>query len=566
MSENIIEKKISELKAGEVLAENILNKEELKFGTPLDASKIQLLIKLGIEKVKVFESNVKPSLSTKDDISQMIRENIEIAYLKSIISKTPQVSIKEEDYATEIRKKAKEIIEHIKQSKEEIYKIENLPKKALKGINKKIEEHLQDVYILLTRLIQEKIFKIEDFAKIVESLIEDTGPKRDSTFLLLHLKRKSPNIIIGHSINVALLSLAIAIELSKIMESKLEDPNIKGDFKKLDICNSKIFTKNEMIKLGIAALLHDIGLIESFPDITPEKKFDLREKSKIELHPNRAYHFLTELGVDYDIRKAVFQHHERIDGSGYPDGIEAKFFTKYGLILSFADYFDLLTSNNPFYKRMHPHQAIMHILTKDRTKFDQDVIFAYCQAASIYPIGSWILCSNNKIGVVMRTNKNNLKRPKVKFVFSSDLKELAKKEFVDLTKTDLKIVELIDIEHLEKFNNNISQFMFDEREFERINVKIEAEAMPVATELKRKILLENLSAGGVRFYSKEKFTIGDEIFLNFSFEGIPFNAKGLILWEDGEAAGENRYGVRFLEIKDDKKENLIKLVERYITK
>jgi len=566
MSENIIEKKISELKAGEVLAENILNKEELKFGTPLDASKIQLLIKLGIEKVKVFESNVKPSLSTKDDISQMIRENIEIAYLKSIISKTPQVSIKEEDYATEIRKKAKEIIEHIKQSKEEIYKIENLPKKALKGINKKIEEHLQDVYILLTRLIQEKIFKIEDFAKIVESLIEDTGPKRDSTFLLLHLKRKSPNIIIGHSINVALLSLAIAIELSKIMESKLEDPNIKGDFKKLDICNSKIFTKNEMIKLGIAALLHDIGLIESFPDITPEKKFDLREKSKIELHPNRAYHFLTELGVDYDIRKAVFQHHERIDGSGYPDGIEAKFFTKYGLILSFADYFDLLTSNNPFYKRMHPHQAIMHILTKDRTKFDQDVIFAYCQAASIYPIGSWILCSNNKIGVVMRTNKNNLKRPKVKFVFSSDLKELAKKEFVDLTKTDLKIVELIDIEHLEKFNNNISQFMFDEREFERINVKIEAEAMPVATELKRKILLENLSAGGVRFYSKEKFTIGDEIFLNFSFEGIPFNAKGLILWEDGEAAGENRYGVRFLEIPNDKKENLITLVERYITK
>jgi len=566
MSENIIEKKISELKAGEVLAENILNKEELKFGTPLDASKIQLLIKLGIEKVKVFVSNVKPSLSTKDDISQMIRKNIEIAYLKSIISKTPQVSIKEEDYAPEIRKKAKEIIEHIKQSKEEIYKIENLPKKALKGINKKIEEHLQDVYILLTRLIQEKIFKIEDFAKIVESLIEDTGPKRDSTFLLLHLKRKSPNIIIGHSINVALLSLAIAIELSKIMESKLEDPNVKGDFKKLDICNSKIFTKNEMIKLGIAALLHDIGLIESFPDITSEKKFDLREKSKIELHPNRAYHFLTELGVDYDIRKAVFQHHERIDGSGYPDGIEARFFTKYGLILSFADYFDLLTSNNPFYKRMHPHQAIMHILTKDRTKFDQDVIFAYCQAASIYPIGSWILCSNNKIGVVMRTNKNNLKRPKVKFVFSSDLKELAKKEFVDLTKTDLKIVELIDIEHLEKFNNNISQFMFDEREFERINVKIEAEAIPVATELKRKILLENLSAGGVRFYSKEKFTIGDEIFLNFSFEGIPFNAKGLILWEDGEAAGENRYGVRFLEIPNDKKENLIKLVERYITK
>lgn len=567
MNNNITEKKISELKFGDILAENIFNDEELKSGTRLDAAKIQKLVKLGIEKVKVISTSTETLITSKDDITKLIRENIELAYLKNILARTPQVFVKEEDYAPEIRKKAKELIDHIKQSKEEIIKIENLPKKPLTNINKRIDSRIDDLSIILNTLIKDKIFKIESFEKIVSDLIEDTGPKRDSTFLLLHLKRHSPNYIIKHSINVALLSLAIAIELSKIMESKLENPDVKGDFKKLDICNSKIFTKSELVKLGIAALLHDISLIESFPNLNENTKFDLKDRSKIELHPNRSYHLLTELGVDYDIRKAVLQHHERIDGSGYPDGIQARFFTKYGLVLSLADHIELLTSKNPFNSKMHPHRAIMHILTKERDKFDSDVLFSYCQSASLYPIGSWVLLSNNKIGVVMRTNKDNLKRPKIKCVLSSDLKELAKKEFIDLTHSNLQIVELIDIESLEMFDEKISRFMFDEREFERVKVDLEAEANIVETDISKKVRIENLGAGGARIYCSDKLLLGDELYLSFKIDENNFqNIKSLIVWEDGEVAGKNRYGLRFLQLPEEIKNKLISITEKYLNK
>jgi len=416
----------------------------------------------------------------------------------------------------------------------------------------------------LTQIINDKIFKIDHLGEIVEGLIEDTGPKRDSTFLLLHIKRKAPNLIVKHSINVALLSLAIAIELSKIMEHKLENPEVKGDFKKLEICNKKIFTREELIKLGIAALLHDLGLVESFPNLNENTKFELKDKSKIELHPNRAYHLLTSLGVDYDIRKAIFQHHERIDGSGYPDGISGRFFTKYGLVLSFADYIELLTSKNPFVKKMHPHRAIMHILTKERHKFDADVLFSYCQAASLYPIGSWVILSNAKIGVVMRSNKDNLRKPIVKCVLSSDLRELIKKEFIDLTRSNLKIMELVDIESLEMFDESVDRFMFDEREFERTKVDLEVDVNIVDTNIHRKAKFEDISPGGARLYIPERLIPGDELYVNFQINNNRFNnIKGLVVWEDNEEiVGEHRYGLRFIQIREDEKKKITEFVER----
>lgn len=498
--------------------------------------------------------------SRTEKYEQMIRDGIDRAYLAHLLKLREEIRLKPEDYSGDFKEEAKEIISHVKQARSEIYIIENMENKALKKVNKNINDRIKEISALLKVIIESKTNKIKDLGEIISGLIDDTGPKKDATFLLLNVKRKGINYIIRHSINVCLIAIATAIELTKIMTDKLTDERIKGDFKKLSICNKKVFNKKELIKLGIAAVLHDIGLLEAFPDLNENTIFALKDKSKIELHANKAYHLLSQLKADYDIRQAVFQHHERIDGSGYPDGIKGRLFSKYSVVLAFADQLELFINKNPFNRKFHPHRAIMRILTKIRSQFDNDVILAYCRAASIYPIGSWLLLSNEQIGLVFKTNKDNLKKPVIKCVYTADMKELLQKEFINLSKSNLSIKELIDIEALELLDDNVEKFVFEEREFARIPADIDAKVSIVDSDTSFQSKINDISAGGVRLELDDKLRMGEEICINFDYKNKPFNnVKGIAVWYDGSAAKHNNYGVRFLNIDKDSKEFLLNL-------
>lgn len=491
---------------------------------------------------------------------QMIREGIDKAYYANLLKLREEIKLRADDYSEDFKKEAGIIIEHVKKACEEIYLIENMENKALRNVDKNVNDRIQQIFPLLKAIIEDKTDRIKELKKIISELIDDTGPKKEATFLLLHVKRKGINYILRHSINVCLIAIATAIELTKIMTEKLNDETIKGDFKKLNICDNKIFNKNELITLGVAALIHDIGLLDSFPDLNENSKFDLKDKSKIELHTNNAYHLLTSLGTDYEIRRAVLQHHECIDGSGYPDGIKGRLFSKYSFVLSFANEIERLTNRNPFIKRLHPHNAIMQILTKERNKFDNDVILAYCRAASIYPIGSWISLSDDRIGIVFKTNKKSLKKPVVKCVYTSDMKELLKKEFIDLSNSNLKVKELIDIEALELLGENVEKFVFDEREFIRIPVDIQAKLNLINSSIFFQLKITDISIGGARIELNNKLKMGEEIILDFDLNNTPFkNIKGIIVWSNGKHAKDNHYGIRFLNIDENYKKIILGL-------
>ena len=491
---------------------------------------------------------------------RMIREGIDRAYLANLLRLREEIKLRADDYSGDFKKDAKDIISHIKQAHSEIYLIENMENKALKKVNKNINDKIKEISPLLEIMINDKADKVKDLKEIIGELIDETGPKKDATFLLLNVKRKCVNFIIRHSINVCLISIATAIELTKIMTAKLNDDTLKGDFKKLNICNKKIFNKEELVKLGVASLLHDIGLLESFPHLNENTKFGLKDKSKIELHPSNAYHLLSQLKADYDIRQAVLQHHEKVDGSGYPDGIKGRLFSKYSVVLSFSNQLELLINKNPFFKKFHPHRAIMRILTRERSQFDNDVILAYCRAASIYPIGSWLLLSNDHISLVFKTNKHSLKKPVVKCVYTSDMKELLKKEFINLSKSNLSIKELIDIEALELLDENVEKFMFEEREFMRVPVNIEAKVNIVDSSIAFQSRINDISAGGVRLELDSQLRLGEKISMNFNLKNKSFSdAKGITVWYDGSQAEHNHYGVRFLNLAEDSKEFLLNL-------
>jgi HD-GYP domain-containing protein (c-di-GMP phosphodiesterase class II) len=489
---------------------------------------------------------------------KMIQEGIVRAYYKNIFEEEKQLTYDAKNYPDTVRKQAKQIIDHINKAQNEIYVIENSEKKAINYINGDINLKIQDIAMISNRMLVNKENRVDELKKIVSDLIDDTGPKRDATFLLLNVKRAGFKYLLRHSINVCLLSIAVAIEMSKMMTDKIQEGSLIGDFKKLQICNDKIFNKEELINLGVSAILHDMVIFEHIPDLDENTAISVKDQSKVELHPNNGYHFLTNLEVDFDIRKAVLQHHENIDGSGYPSGIRANQFNKYSLILSFANQIEQMTTKNPFIKFTHPHSAIMFLLKNQRGKYDEDVILAYCKACSIYPLGSWVKLSNNKIGIVFKTT-DNIYKPIIKCVYSDDYQKLIHSEFIDLSKTEIKVIELISIQKLESVDKEFERFIFDERQYSRIKTDISARFTIPASAIKYDVKNLNISAGGTLMELNADLKLGQEFKLDFQFKQKEFqNMTGLIIWKNEE---KKHYGVRFLSMEDESYQSLLRFTD-----
>ena len=549
MAENTVQKTVADLVAGDILKKDIGTYKELRSGTVLDRERIELLMKLGVRQVSVLDvPDDKKARNLKTvALGREISERIEDIF------KQPKGAVKKagEDDEPETGDDDRDtILRHIRKSEEDILVIEGGEKISLKTINASMNRHIHDLELVLRRVLLDKQIDLKELEDIVNDLILLTGPKRDGSLLLLGIIRKGSNIIVKHAVNTCLLSLAIAIEMTKVMNQQLQKPEVMGDFKKLRICNMKIFSREELVKLGVAAFLHDIGLIDVFPGIDENSKIGDKDMARLHLHPSRAFSFFTNLNIDFDIRKAILQHHERADGTGYPDAIEKRLFSKYSLILSFANHYDLKTSKNPFENKLHPQKALMDIIQRERKAFDDDVLFAFCKAASLYPIGSWVSLSDDSIGLVIKSNHKDLRKPILKIVYSSDLKELAASRVVDLTQSELTIKDIVDVESIEIFDPRYDRFIFDERGFERTDVMLPVDIGVIGSNVNVTGLVENISGGGLQFRSAMNISRGQHVRLDFEFSRRPLKAiLALVVWKK-ERPGDSTfaYGVRFTQL------------------
>lgn len=160
---------------------------------------------------------------------------------------------------------------------------------------------------------------------------------------------------------------------------ELRDPYTKGHSANvthysLEIGKALGLTSNQLEKLEKAALFHDIGKI-----VTPDKillkptKLTEEEYEVIKLHPTVGYLILKEIKRFEEVATAVKHHHERWDGSGYPDGLKGEEIPLLSRIIAVADVFDALTSDRPYRKGLTADEALK-IIMKEREKYDPKVL------------------------------------------------------------------------------------------------------------------------------------------------------------------------------------------------
>ena len=217
---------------------------------------------------------------------------------------------------------------------------------------------------------------------------------------------------------------------------------------------------HRIINIINGALLHDAGMLR-LPKQVTEKRGGLSEAEHqlIRSHPMTANKIVVkELHFLDDVGNIVLQHHERWDGTGYPNHIAGDYIDIGARIVSIADAFEAMVSPKPYRNSITGNQAVKNLLSDNSRRFDPSILKAFVLIMGIYPIGSIVRLNNGAVARISEVRAIAPLRPKVQIIVdqSNKIYRNEQGEFLDLfTEKSLYIVKAIDTkEFLEQYAQN----------------------------------------------------------------------------------------------------------------
>ena len=223
--------------------------------------------------------------------------------------------------------------------------------------------------------------------------------------------RNSSNWLYYHCVNTCLLSIAIGI---------IE-------------CQPREFIKD----VAFAAMLHDMGKTFYDNSIVNKANLNTDEKKLIQGHVNHMYRLLQSHNFSLDVLQGVREHHEKIDGSGYPFGLEGDRIYESARIIAVANTYDNLTNINPYSEQKQiESEAVNHMSITGW--YDQRAINALVKVVARYSVGTRVILSNGVSGIVVKNTMGYMERPAV----------ATKGEIIELTdlqkNSSITIISVID--------------------------------------------------------------------------------------------------------------------------
>ena len=252
-----------------------------------------------------------------------------------------------------------------------------------------------------------KSIDTEDAKAVVSDLVT-TITNNVNTALWLTSLRNRTEAAATHCLNTSILAVAFARHMG--------------------------YSQDQMQIVGLGALLHDIGFART-PVAILEKPDELTEKefAIVQKHP-RDGHAVLKLTqqIPPEALDIVLHHHEREDGSGYPDGLKGEEISESVRLVSIADAYDSMTSDRPYRKAIPPQDALTTLHKRSGSEFGQSLMEEFIKCVGIYPIGSLVLLNTGALGVVVSSNPDARLKPLILLVRDEQGRDIYPRKLVNL--------------------------------------------------------------------------------------------------------------------------------------
>jgi putative two-component system response regulator len=211
---------------------------------------------------------------------------------------------------------------------------------------------------------------LEDAVKEKTRLLQETVDEHLKTLRQLRKSERKMNAMLRNSVDA----------ISNMTEAK--DPYTAGHQRRVaslarEISKKMGMTKDQILHVYIASLLHDVGKIKIPSEILSKPgKLTPQEFELIKIHPVVGHEITKPLGFDYEVDVMILQHHERLDGSGYPYGVKDGQILDGSRILTVADVVESIMSHRPYRPSLGLDVAISEIQKNEGRYYDEKVVSA----------------------------------------------------------------------------------------------------------------------------------------------------------------------------------------------
>ncbi|MEN9533231.1 MAG: hypothetical protein RIQ83_2455 [Pseudomonadota bacterium] len=254
---------------------------------------------------------------------------------------------------------------------------------------------------------------ITPLAAVAEEMVDTMFTHGDAMLCLARIRAKDAYLM-EHSMNVAILLANFGRYLG------LERSVLK--------------------ELTLGGLLHDVGKIMT-PDEVLNKpgKLTDEEFTIMRQHVVHSYDILSQTpGITATMLEVAANHHERLDGTGYPSHLKGDQLSLHTRMSGIVDVYDAVTADRVYKQGLQPTQAFRILLKGADHHFDRGLVTKFIKCMGVYPVGTLVQLSNQRLAIVMQRNEQQPLKPVVKVIYHATQRHYLDVQWLDLAKSGVQ--------------------------------------------------------------------------------------------------------------------------------
>lgn len=266
---------------------------------------------------------------------------------------------------------------------------------------------------------QGRPFVLADVSQIANGFV--TSLSQDDRLLVKAISHQSGPSLVGNMVHTAIYAIKIGMGLG--------------------------YRKDELHRVAIAALLHDVGMFRLPEQLLDEPgRWSQEQIAVLQRHPQFGEELLKKVAPDSPwLAEVVGQEHERLNGTGYPRRLQGPQIHEFAFVVGLADILDAMLRSRLNRQAMLPFEAVRLLLVREKSSFPTKIFKSLLQQFSLFPVGTWVKLTSGEIGEVTRLNPRFPLRPAVKVMIDQGGQRLREPREIDLSASPLvHVAEIVD--------------------------------------------------------------------------------------------------------------------------